>query len=100
VETFNLFSGEVALPREVDDGVRERIADALAAEPRADEEAGHGPDTVVGLVLRSARPGDAPQAHVGRARLDRAPPGGLAVEIGDEAARRVCLGLTAAGLLT
>ena len=48
-----------ALSREVDGGVRELAADAAAPEARARDEAGHGPDAVVGLVLRLARPGDA-----------------------------------------
>jgi hypothetical protein len=38
--------------------------------------------------------------RIGSARLDRAPARGLAAEVRDETARRVCLGLTAAGLLT
>src|SRR5262249_10167786 len=66
------------LPGEIDGGVGERMADALAAETRAGDEAGHGPDTVVGLVLGSARRGDSTQTHIGGGRLDRAPAGGLA----------------------
>ena len=76
-----------AFPREVDGGARERTADPAAPEARAGDEAGHGPDAVVGLVLRSALPGDAgvaQQARVGGARLDRAPADGLAVDVGDE----------------
>ena len=46
------------LPCEVDSGPRERTADALTAEARAGDEAGHGPDAPVGLVLVSARPRD------------------------------------------
>ncbi len=87
------------MPCEVDGGAREGTADAAAPEARADGEAGHGPDAVIGLVPRSARPGDATEAHVGGARLDRAPADGLAVEVGDEAARRTRLGVTAARLL-
>jgi hypothetical protein len=87
-----------AFTGEVDGGARERTADPAAPVPRTGGEAGHGPDAVVGLVFGSARPGDAAEAYVGGARLDRAPADGLAVEVGDEAARRVCLGLTAAGL--
>src|SRR3990172_3497929 len=90
-----------ALSREVAGGVRELAADAAAPEARARDEAGHGPDAVVGLVLRSARPGDAgleQQARVAGARLDRAPADGLAVEVGDEAARRARLRVTTVGL--
>jgi hypothetical protein len=68
-----------AVPGEVDDGARESTADATATEARAGDEAGRGPNAVIGLVLRSARPGNTAEAHVGRARLDRAPAGGLAV---------------------
>src|SRR3990170_2677519 len=53
-----LESTGAALPREVDSGARERVADAAAAISRADDEAGHGPDRVVGLVLVPAFPGD------------------------------------------
>ena len=87
---------------EVHRGARERPADAALAEARAGEEAGHGPDAVVGLVLRAALPGDAvvaQQARVGGARLDRAPADGLAVEVRDEAAGRVRLRMAAVGLL-
>ena len=44
---------------EVDGGARERSADAAAPEAGASDEAGHGPDAVVGLVLRATNPGDA-----------------------------------------
>src|SRR5687767_6938595 len=47
-----------SLPREVDGGTRERVADASAAETDPGDEAGHGPDAVVGLVLGASRPGD------------------------------------------
>ncbi len=92
-----------AFPGEVDGGARERTADPAAPEARAGDEAGHGPDAVVGLVLRSPLPGDAgleQQARVGGARLDRAPADGLAVEVGDEAARRARLRVTTVGLRT
>ena len=90
-----------ALAGEADGGVRERTADAAAAEARAGDEARHGPHAVVGLVLRPPLPRDAgleQQARVGGARLDRAPAGGLAVEVGDEAARRARPGMAAVGL--
>ena len=90
-----------ALAGEADGGARERTADAAAAEARAGDEAGHGPHAVVGLVLRPPLPRHAgleQQARVGRARLDRAPAGGLAVEVGDEAARRARPGMAAVGL--
>src|SRR5207253_7635743 len=45
-----------ALPGELDGGARERTTDAAAAEVLAGEEAGHGPEAVVGLVFRPARP--------------------------------------------
>ena len=79
-----------ARPREVDGGARERTADPAAPEATcAGDEARHGPDAVVGLVLRSALPGDAVVAHETcerRARLDRAPADRLAVEIRHQAA--------------
>ena len=80
-----------ALAGEVNGGTCERTADSAAAEARAGDEAGHGPDALVGLVLVSAFPGDAgleQQPRVGSERLDRAPADRLAVEVGDEAARR------------
>src|SRR5207249_9840345 len=89
------------LPGEVDGGARERTADPAAAEARAGDKAGHSPDAVVALVFRSAVPGDAgleQQARVGGARLDRAPGDGLAVEVGDEAARRARVRVTTVGL--
>ncbi len=60
-----------ALSREVDGGARKRTTDTAAPEVRAGDEAAHGPDAVVGLVLRSARPGHATEAHVSRAGLAR-----------------------------
>ena len=47
-----------ALAGEVDGGVRERVADTAAPVPGAVDEAGHGPDGVVGLVLGPAVPVD------------------------------------------
>jgi len=96
-----LESTGAASPREVGGSVRKRTAYAATPETRAGDEAGHGPDAVVGLVFRSVRPGNAgvQQAHVGGARLDRAPAGWLPIEVGDEAAGYVRLGLTAGGLL-
>ena len=76
--------------------------DATAAEARAGEHAGHGPDAVVGLVLLPALPRHtvvADEADEGRARLDRAPADGLAVEAGDEPAGRLRLRVAAPGLL-
>ena len=96
-----LESTGAALPGEVDGGARERAADSATPETRAGDEAGHGPDAVVGLVLRSPIPGDAAvaqQPRVGVARLDRAPSDGLAVEVGDETTRRVRLRVAAVGL--
>jgi hypothetical protein len=87
------------LTREVDSGARERIADALTTEPGASHEARHGPDALVVLVLRSARPRNATESDVGRARLDRAPADGLAVEVRDEAAGRAGIAMAAARLL-
>jgi hypothetical protein len=86
-----------AFPREVDGGARECTADPAAPEAGAGDEAGHGPDAVVGLVLGSALPGDTgleQQTRIGGARLDGAPADGLAVEIGDEAARRARVRVT------
>jgi hypothetical protein len=91
-----------ALTGEVHGGSGERTADAAFPEAGAGDEAGHGPDAVVGLVLRSIRPGDATvaqQARVVAARLDRAPADGLAFEVGDEAARRVRLRVPGVGLV-
>src|ERR671919_2344634 len=45
-----------ALAGEVGGRACERAADPAAPEARAGDEAGHGPDAVVGLVLRSSRP--------------------------------------------
>ena len=83
-----------ATASEGDRSSRERIGDSPASEPGADEDAGHGPDGPVGLVLCPALPGDAVVAHqpaVGGTRLDRAPADGLAVEEGDEAAGRLLI---------
>src|SRR5205823_919149 len=90
-----------ALPGELDGGTGERSAHAAVPEPRARDEAGHGPDAVVGDVLRSPRPRDAgaQQPHVCRARLERAPADGLTVEVRDEAARRARLRVPAVGLV-
>ncbi len=58
--------------------------------------------SVVGLVLRATRPGDAvvaQQTPVGGARLDRAPADRLTVEVRDEAAGRARLWMAAVGLL-
>ena len=90
-----------ALAREVDCGACERTADSAAAEARAGDEAGHRPDAVVGLVLVSAFPGDTgleQQPRVRRARLHRAPADRLAVEVGDEAARRLGIRVATLGL--
>src|SRR5205823_8356068 len=92
-----------ALPCEVDCGARERMADPAAAKAGAGDEAGHGPDALVGLVLGSSRPRDArleEKARVGGARLDGAPADGLVVAVGDEAARRARLRVTTVGLRT
>ena len=91
-----------ALAGEIHRGARERPADAALAKARAGEQAGDGPDAVVGLVLRAALPGDAVVAHqalVGGARLDRAPADRLAVEVRDQAAGRARLRMAAVGLL-
>src|SRR5262249_54996720 len=75
---------------EADRGVGERAADPAPAEARAREQARHRPDAGVGLVLVATLPRhakDARPALVVAARLDGAPPGGLAVEIGDQPAR-------------
>src|SRR5687768_12607956 len=80
-----------AFAREVNGRSSQRVADAAAPESRSGEDAGHRPCALVGLVLRSALPRDAEdtqKALVRRARLDGAPADGLAVEIGDQAARR------------
>ena len=76
---------------------------ALAAVARADQEARHRPDRVVRLVLVSSLPGnlvDAQQAVVRGPRLDGAPADGLAVEVRDESARDVGLGVPAVRLPT
>src|SRR3954470_11004482 len=90
-----------ALSGEVHCGARECPADAALAGPDAGDEARHGPDAVVGLVLVATVPGNAEgaqQARVGGAGLDRAPADGLALEVGDEAAGRAGLTVAAAGL--
>jgi hypothetical protein len=68
-----------------------RLMPALA-KAGAREETRHGPDRLVGLVLVAALPRDAvvaDEAGEGASRLDRAPADGFAVEVRDEAARRV-----------
>jgi len=79
----------------------ERTAHSATTEARAGDEAGNCPDAVVGLVLSSSGPRDtgAQQALVRRAGLDCTPAGGLAVEVGDQAARRGGVGVAAVGLL-
>src|SRR5262245_18049100 len=60
---------------------RQGAADTQLSETHAGEDTGHGPDTVVGLFLRSTNPRDAvvaKQARVGGSRLDCAPTSGLA----------------------
>ena len=72
-------------------------------EPLANEEARHGPDGRIGLVLAPAVPRDAEDASqtgVVGARLDPAPADGLAIEIGDQARRRLRLGMPGVRLLT
>src|SRR6266568_9137844 len=91
-----------AFARESGRGPREGPADAALPEARAGDEASHCPDAGVALVFVTALPGDpedACQAGVGGTRLDSAPAGGLAVEVGDQAAGLVRLGVAAAGLL-
>ena len=48
-----------ALPCEVDGRTRERTAEAAAPEAHASDEAGHGPDAVVGRVFIAAAPRNA-----------------------------------------
>src|SRR5262245_29393725 len=91
-----------AFAGEVGRGPRQSPADTAFPESDAGEEAGHSPDAGVGLVFVAALPGDpedAREAGVGRARLDRAPADGLAVEVCHEAAGRARLGVAAVGLL-
>jgi len=78
-----------AFAGEVDGGLRQPVADAATPEPRPGEHARHRPHALVGLVLGPALPWDAEdaqQALVRRARLERAPADGLAIEVGDQAA--------------
>ena len=63
-----------ALPGEVDGGAGERPADPAAAEAGAGDEAGDGPDAVVGLVLRPARPTARGSAAAGAGRRCAARP--------------------------
>jgi hypothetical protein len=86
-----------------DSGQGQRAADTPPAVPGSGEEAGHGPDAVVGTVLVAAHP-DSPaavadQTLVGRAWLDGAPSHRLGAEVGDQPAGRGRPGVTAAGLL-
>src|SRR5262245_46053671 len=86
------------LLRGVDRRAREGVADPAPPEARASEKAGHRPDAGVALVLRPTRPRHAigaQQSDVGGARLDCAPAHRLAVEIGDEAAGRRRVRVTA-----
>ena len=91
-----------AAPRKGDCRARQRVSDTPAAEAGAGEDARHGPDAAVGLVLVPALPRNAvvaDKADVGSPRLDRAPADRLAVEQGDEPARRLGLRVAAEGLL-
>ena len=87
-----------AAAREVDGGPNEGPADPSAAVPGPGENARHGPDAGVGLVLGAALPGnpiDAQQARVGGTRLDGAPADGFTIEVCDEAGGRIGSGIAA-----
>jgi hypothetical protein len=88
---------------ELDRRTYECRSDASLAEPGARDKAGHRPNARVSLVFVSALPGNTAvteQSCVPIARFDSAPAHRLAAEIRDQAARRVSLGMTAAGLLS
>jgi hypothetical protein len=51
-------ASDMELSCEADGGADERAADPAASEALASDQTGRGPDNVLGLVLRSARPGD------------------------------------------
>src|SRR5258705_657498 len=89
-----------ALPGEVHAGTSERPADAATPEPRSRGEADDGPDPIVGPVLVAVLPRDrrAQESRVGRAGLDRAPADRLAVQVGDQPARRAGAGIAAVRL--
>src|SRR5688572_13059677 len=91
-----------ALARERDGGGHERASDPATPVARACREAGHGPDAVVVLVLTPLpqRETLARQTRVGCARLDRAPPDGLAGQVPDEAAGRLRRGIPTRRLRT
>src|SRR4051794_25561758 len=97
-----LDGARAALAGEIHRGAGEGAADAPPAEADARHEAGDRPHAVVVLVLVPALPRHAEradQADVGAAGLHRAPAGRLAVDVGDEAARRRRPGCAAARLL-
>ena len=58
-----------SVPREVDGGTRKCTADAATAEAGAGDEAGHRPHALVGLVFRSALPGNASLEQEARVRV-------------------------------
>ena len=65
-------------------GSRERATDSALPESRSCEEAGHRPNSAIRLVFCTFSPWDAvvaQQALIGETRLDRAPAGGLGVEV-------------------
>src|SRR5262249_45186042 len=91
-----------ARPRVIDGGARQRVGDAAPPEARARDEAGHGPHAVVARVFVAPAPGHGAveQTRIGRARLNRAPAHGLAVELSEKSARPAALAPAAADLLT
>jgi len=91
------------LAGELNGSAGQRPADPAPPEARSGEQAGHRPHAAVALVLIPAGPGDPAVAHktgIGRPRLDRTPSGRLAVKVGDQAAGRGRVRVTAVGLLT
>jgi len=92
-----------ALPGELHGLARECVRDTLSAKACAGDEAGDGPYAAVGLVLAPSFPGNAvvaEHARVSAARLDGTPADGFTVEVGDKAAGRVRVGVTAVCLRT
>jgi hypothetical protein len=83
-------------------GTRKRRPDAPAPVALADDEAGHGPDAVVELVLAAALPRNtavAEHARIAGPGLDCAPADRFAGQVRDETRRGVRARVTAARLL-
>jgi hypothetical protein len=85
----------------VDGSASQGATHSAATEAGTCEETGHGPNSVVVLVLGSALPGHTSlqqQPRVGGAGLDRTPTDRLVFEVGDQTRCGARLGMTRVGL--